>query len=146
MKTKEELYKWFFNKFDLCYVVIQGDKDKYYMYYDTQFIRQKKLSRVLGKEIVYPEKPNGTILFEQDWENKTLWCDYDNIWSYLELNYSNMYQDIKELISWMLQKHDKLRVLTMEDNSTILLQALQEHDKLRVLTPTKMRVLEPKTR
>ena len=137
-KTKEELYKWFFNKFESCYVVEHEDnKGNFYMYYDEQFIRQKKMVRILDsdEEIVYPSKPSGKVLFEQDWKNENLWCDYDEIWSYLETNYSSNYDEIRELITWMLKEHEKLSVLTPSIAHSNVSFGLKEHEKLSVLTP-----------
>ena len=114
-KSKEELYKWFWKKFDSCYLVEHEDhKGDYHMYYDEQFLRQKKLVRILDgdEEIVYPSKPCGKVLFYQDWKNKYLWCDSTEIWTHFQVNYSPNYNDVRELITWMLEEHDKLSVLT----------------------------------
>ena len=135
-KSKEELYKWFFKKFNSCHLVEHSDKkEKIYMYYDEQFIRQKKMARILDEEIVYPSKPKGKVLFEQDWKNERMWCDYDEIWSYFKTNYSDNHQEIKDLIGWMLKEHDKLSVLTPTQRIVINNSLLKEHDKLSVLTP-----------
>ena len=137
-KTKEELYKWFWNKFNSCYLVEHTyNKGNYYMYYDEQFLRQKKMARILDEEIEYPTKPNGTFLFQQDWKNKWLRCDYTEIWSYLEDNYSSNYKENKDLIVWMLEEHDKLSVLTPKKKLVRSSLKLEEHDKLSVLTPIK---------
>ena len=137
-KSKEELYKWFWMKFDSCYLVEQSDyKGNYLMCYDEQFLRQKKLERIIDgdEEIVYPTKPSGKVLFQQDWEYGWFRCDYDEIWSYLETNYSSNSDEVKELITWMLEEHDKLSVLTPDGESEVYLRWLEEHDKLSVLTP-----------
>ena len=48
MKSKEDVYKWFWDKFDSCYFVEHEDyKGNFYMYYDEQFLRQKKLARII---------------------------------------------------------------------------------------------------
>ena len=136
-KTKEELYKWFWKKFDSCYLVeLVDNKGNYYMYYDEQFLRKKKLSRIIGdEEIIYPTKPKGRVLFFQDWKNERLWCDYKEIWSYFEINYIDNHQEIKDLITWMLEEYDKLSVLTPKPSHINFFNLLEEYDKLSVLTP-----------
>ena len=68
--TKEELSKWFLNKFNSCYPVIHKDYPEIiFMFYDEQFLRQKKLSRVLDEELIYPSTVKGKCLFKLDYEN-----------------------------------------------------------------------------
>ena len=65
--NKEEITKWFWNKFYSCYPAKHQDyPHKIFMFYDEGFIRQKKLSRIVGEPIEYPSKINGICLFEQD--------------------------------------------------------------------------------
>ena len=133
-KSREEILKWFLNKFDSCYLVEHSDnKGDYFMYYDEQFLRQKKLARILDDEIVYPTKPSGKVLFYQDWKNERLWCDYNEIYSYLETNYSDNSDEIRDLIIFMLEEHDKLSVLIPLANYLDQVQWLEEHDKLSVV-------------
>jgi len=64
--TKEELSKWFLNKFNSCYPVKHKDHPEIiFMFYDEQFLRQKKLSRVLDEELIYPStvKVKGKCLY-----------------------------------------------------------------------------------
>jgi hypothetical protein len=134
--TKEEIQIWFRNKFNSCYGVLHEDfPESIFMYYDPQFIRQKKLSRIVGEEIEYPIKPTGICLFEQDYKNGYLYTDYGEITSVFYKNYSNNWLEIKELISTMLKEYSKLQVLTppilFEGNTTML----KEYSKLQVLTP-----------
>ncbi len=84
--TKEELKKWFLNKFNNCYKVKHCDYPKrIYYFYDEQFIRQKKLSRIVGEEIIYPTEVKGICLFEHDMLNEFFFCD-DYIWSFFKTN------------------------------------------------------------
>ena len=111
--TKEELKDWFWDKFNSCYLVKHNDyPNSVFMFYDTNFVRSKKLANILDKEVEYPKEPKGKCLFELDFKNKYLFCDYDNIWTFLELNYSINYQEIKKLIKYWLEEHNKLKVLT----------------------------------
>ncbi len=55
--NKEELSKWFWNKFNSCYPVKHEDfTESIFMFYDEQFLRQRKLYRVLDEELIYPSK------------------------------------------------------------------------------------------
>ena len=86
--TKEELNIWFRNKFNNCYPVTHDDyPESIFMFYDPLFIRQKKLSRIVGEEIEYPSKPTGICLFEQDHKNGWFRMNYDEITSFFYKNY-----------------------------------------------------------
>ena len=136
--TKEEIQIWFRNKFNSCYGVVYEDcSESIFMYYDPQFIRQKKLVRILGEEIEYPEKVAGKCLFEQDYKNGYLFMNYDEITSFFYENYSNNWLEIKELISTMLKEDSKLQILTP---GAIILKntdELKEDSKLQILTPLR---------
>ena len=114
---KEELKIWFINKLNSCYLV---KHDKYdnsiLMVYDKNYNRERKLGRILGKEISEPNFDEGVVLFKQDWDNDYLWCNYGEIWSFFEANYSNNYMKIKELISDILKDTTKCEVLTPCNN------------------------------
>lgn len=83
--NKEELTNWFWNKFNFCYPVQHKEyKENYILCHDKIFIRQMKMCRIIGKEIKYPEKSSGKILFYLDYKNGYLVCDYKEIWSFLK--------------------------------------------------------------
>ena len=135
MKTKD-LSKWFWNKYYSCYKVKHQDyPESVFLFYDPQFIRQRKLARITGESIEYPLKPSGICLFEQDWKNEYLWCKTNVIWSFFEKEYSSNYNNIQSFIKELLEEHDKLNVLTPTLYSIGGSNALEEHDKLNVLTP-----------
>ena len=116
--TKEKINKWFCNKFNSCYPVLHEDyPESIFMFYDEQFFRQKKLSRVLNEEISYPSEVKGICLFERDYKNGYFWCDHDNIWSFFEHNYSSNFSDVQLLIKSLLKEHGKLNVLTPKGTS-----------------------------
>ena len=134
--NKQEITKWFKNKFDNCYwVTNENYPDSIFMYYDEQFIRQKKLSRVLGEEIEYPEKPSGKLLFEQDYKNEYFWINYDEITSFFYSNYSNSWLDVREIISDRLKEASKMKVLTPLIYADVFEPELKEDSKTKVLTP-----------
>jgi len=138
--NKEELKKWFINKYNSCYPIIHEDYPKsIFMFYDPQFIRQKKLSRILGEEIEieYPIKPNGICLFELDYENGCFCMNYDEITKNLYNNYLTNWLDVKEFISVWLQNNTKMKVDTKLKVLLTLFHYLQLKDdtKLKVLTP-----------
>ena len=135
--TKEEIQIWFRNKFNSCYGVVYEDcSESIFMYYDPQFIRQKKLSRILGEEIEYPIRPTGICLFEQDYKNGYLFMNYDEITSFIYENYSNNWLEIKELISIMLKDDSKLQILTPMELFPKPNTQLKDDSKLQLLTPT----------
>lgn len=102
--SKEELSKWFWDKFNSCYPIKHKDYPKsIFMIYDEQFLRQRKLARVLDEEIIYPTV-KGKCLFRQDYKNNVLWCNYDEIWLFFERNYSPNYIDIRSLITNLLEE------------------------------------------
>ncbi len=81
--TKEELKNWVLYKYNNCYKAKNHTQSTFY-FYDEQFIRQKKLSRIVGKEIVYPSEVKGICLFEYDPNYETLYCNKKEIWNFLE--------------------------------------------------------------
>jgi len=110
--NKDELKKWFWNKFNSCYPFINKDYPKsIFMYYDPKFVRELKLCRLTGQEFVYNSKPSGICLFELDYKNEWFNIDYYEITSFLEEYYSSDYQEIRELIDSWLIENVKLRVL-----------------------------------
>ena len=133
--NKEELSKWFWNKFNSCYPVVHKDYPKnIFMIYDEQFLRQKKLARVLNEDVIYPNKVTGKCLFCQDYKNNYFRCHYDEIWSFFKENYSRNYTDIQSLIKSLLEEHDKLQVLTPCQYFLRNKMWLEEHDKLHLQT------------
>ena len=110
--TKDELKIWFWDKFNSCYILNHSIyPDSIYMIYDINFIRTKKLANILNKEVEYTTEIKGDCLFEQDFNNECLWCNYREIWSFFEQYYSSNYQEISDLIKGWLEEHDKLKVL-----------------------------------
>ncbi len=135
--NKEELKKWFWNKFNSCYKVKHSDyPESIYYFYDEQFIRQKKLSRIVGgQELEYPSEVKGICLFEQDSKNGCLYCKYNEIWSFFETNFSPNYSEIQSFIKNLLEEHDKLSVSIPDTLTSVNGCDLEEHDKLSVSIP-----------
>ena len=52
--------------------------------------------------------------FELDEEIDRLWCQYDRVWSFFETNYLPKYSDIKLIIKSLMERHYKLRGLTLK--------------------------------
>jgi hypothetical protein len=150
--NKEELQIWFRNKFNSCYAVTHDDyPESIFMYYDEQFIRQKKLSRIVGETLEYPSKPSGKCLFEQDYKNGYLYVDYNEITSFFKLNYSSNWLEIRELISTWLKEDTELKVLRPKYFDTHIIPLLKEDTELKVLTPSspismkcELKVLTPR--
>lgn len=170
--TKEKCINWFWDKYNSCYPVIHSDYPKsIFMFYDHQFIRKLKLSKISGIKVELPKTIKGICLFEIDWENKRFWYKYVEIYQFLYNNYNNNYQIIIGFIKDRLQEADKiLAPYTLYYNHTHLLQdadkltphahwlhqmpvlqqdtdnlVLQETDKLEILTPGYLESLTPLT-
>ena len=113
--NKDELIKWFWDKFNSCYLVKHEDyPESIFMYYDPQYIRKLKLANISREKINKTDKTDitGFCLFQQDWKNKIFYYDYNEIWGYLYSNYSIKYDEIQQFISDKLSEHSKMSVLT----------------------------------
>jgi hypothetical protein len=134
--NKDEMIKWFLEKFNSCYLVKHDDlPESLFMYYDPQFVRKLKLANISGEKINKTDI-TGICLFEQDWKNKIFYYDYYEIWNYLYYNYSNKQAGIQQFISDRLKEHSKMSVLTPKHNKCFFGLLLMEHSKFSVLTPT----------
>ena len=134
--TKEELTIWFWNKFNSCYPVGHDDyPDNIYWYYDDKYIRKIKLCKINNQEIILPIKVNGICLFRQDLKNKSLWCNYDEIWSFFKQNYKDNYNEIQSIIKEILSDTTKLNVYTPIRSFNIEPGLLSDTTKLNVYTP-----------
>jgi len=133
----KKLKKWFLDKFNSCYPVIHENyPNRIFMLYDEQFLRQKKLARILDEELVYPTDFKGKCLFQQDYINHNFWCDYDEIWTFLYKNYSTKYSDIQKFIKKLvieLQTFDEIKL-----GSKRIQIPLKEHDKMQLLKPKRV--------
>ena len=110
--TEQELKIWFLDKINSCYCVKQNDFDDiYFMIYDINFIRAKKLANILNKNIEYPTEVKGVCLFRQDFDSESLLCDYNRVWMFFLSNFSRNDQEINDLIKGWLEEHDKLKIL-----------------------------------
>ena len=107
----------------------------FFMIYDINFIRAKKLANIINKDVEYPTEVKGVCLFEQDLKNEWLCCDYEKIWTFFKNNYSGNSQEISDLIKGWLEEHNKLKILTPMYLYFHQFSMLEEHDKLKVLTP-----------
>ena len=68
---------------------------------------------------VHPDFPHRTLwykedgwCFEQDEKNGTLWCQYNRVWSFFEIEYGGNYVDIQSIIRNLMKRHYNLRGLT----------------------------------
>ena len=135
MIETNDLITWFNNLFNNCYYVKHDDHpDSIFMFYDLRYVRKIKLSQITGKPITQPKNITGVCLFEQDWKNSYLWCKYNEIWKYLEDNYSSKYNDIQSFIKDRLEEHTKMNVLTVCVHEMNMYELLEEHTKMNVLT------------
>ena len=114
---KEELKEWFWYRFNSCYRIEHHKiKGNYLFYYNKAYNRKKKIQSLLGNEIeeIYPTEKlsDSKILFYLDYKNGWFNCDYEEIWSFFEENYSSNDLEIRDLIKGLLEEYTKLRSLT----------------------------------
>ena len=84
--NEKELKEWFWDKFNSCYRIYDKPTKNFYMIYDIDYIRAKKLANILNKEVQYPTEMKGVCLFNITYSNNYFWCDYENIYSFLRNN------------------------------------------------------------
>jgi hypothetical protein len=134
--TEQELKIWFFDKLCSCYPAKQDDiPDSIFWVYDEQFIRKMKLCKINNQKVKLPNKVNGICLFEQDTENRYLYCKTNEIWSVFILNYSNKYLDIQKLIKGWLEETNKLNLYTPNGGGIFRFTELEDTNKLNLYTP-----------
>ena len=134
--NKQELQEWFYEKLFNCYwVKHKTDPNIKYLVYDKQFIRDCKLSSVLGGNITFPTEHIGDVLFRRDLKNKIFYCDYDIIWSFLMSNYQNNYNEIRDLVKGFLGEIDKNSAYTPIDIVVMYVSDLGDIDKNSAYTP-----------
>lgn len=108
----KELINWFNEYFDNCYNVKHDDYPwSIFMYYDKNFVRQQKLAKLDGKNIIKHDI-TGVFLFEQNWENNTLRCNYNLIWSYFTKYNILIYDDIQSTINFIIKDRPIINNLT----------------------------------
>ena len=111
--VKDKLREWFYEKLFNCYrVKHKTDPNVKFLVYDKQFIRDCKLSILVGDDIVFPKEHTGDVLFEQNLKNKIIYCNYDIIWSFFKSNYNDNYNEIKNLITGFLGEVDNFKEYT----------------------------------
>ena len=132
--TKEKLSDWFITKFKSCYPVKHDDySGSIFWFYDEQFVRKLKLYKVNNEELTSQTEIKGRCLFEQDLKNGYLWCDYKNIWSFFENNYTNNYTEIQSLITEILLQTNNMSVFTPEKYFFDLDSILSDTNSLKIL-------------
>ena len=113
--TEEQLKIWLLDKYNSCYPVKHDNvPNSIYMYYYPNFIRAKKLANILNKEIEYPTEVKGVCLFHIDYDDMVFWCDYTNIWSIINDNYSIDYIVVRYFIKDCLKSKIKLNELQIK--------------------------------
>ena len=130
--TKEELIIWFCDKFNSCYPVTHSDyPESIFWFYDEKFIRKLKLYKLNNQKITLPSIVRGICLFEED--SKYCWfnCNYDEIWSFLYVNYSSDYTDVQSFIKNILKDSNKFNVFTPYNVFTSYFDMKLQYDKLK---------------
>ena len=109
MFENKELIYWFNNYFDNCYNVVHCDfPGSVFMFYDINYVRQKKLAKLDGKEPPIKTDITGECLFQIDLKNSFFRCDYEKIYCYLKNNYNFDFYHYNLFIKDRLKKYPKL--------------------------------------
>ena len=136
--NKEELTKWFWNKFNSCYPVTHIDfPDSVFWFYDEKIMRKLKLCEINKTEINKTEfkiKFKNNCLFEHDTRNKYLYCDYLEIWKIVEDNYEFSYREIQDTIHNILNENEKLKGCSPLKRNIIWYSYMNDN-KLNMYTP-----------
>jgi len=139
--TKQEAEIWFWNKFYSCYFVQNiNNPEKIFMFYNEQYARQIKLSKLLKNNIKIPNKITGICLFELDFKNKNLCYSTDDIFYFLYCNYKSDYNVVYNLIHNKLKKINnlnKLRPIFGLYNSKLL----KNHDNLNIINQSDINLI-----
>ena len=99
--SEQELKEWFWDKYNNCYMIMDGNTKNYYLFYDKNFLRKLKLAKLKGEKINYPHRSYKEASFFVDNFYGFFKVSAD-IWSVFETNYSQSYSDVKYLIwSWL---------------------------------------------
>lgn len=141
--TKEQLKQWFWNKFQSCYCVKHDNfPDHIFMVYDKQFLRKIVINSILYKPIEYPKKVKGFCLFHLDYKNNRIWCDYDEIWTFLNKNYSYDHRKIQSIIKGWLSDLGLTSFTPMNEIKSLIIDS-SEADKMHMLNaaPTNLKLI-----
>ena len=130
---EQELIDWFNNYYDNCYYVKHNDfPESLFMFYDINYARQLKLAKLEGIDYVEKTEVTGVCLFEQDWKNNWLRCNFDLIWGYLCDNYSYNYDNNMIFLIERLEEHSM--ILNPNPSVWLNINQLLEHSKLNIIT------------
>jgi len=140
--NKKELIKWFCDKFNSCYSVKHDDyPDVILWFYDETYIRKLKLYKLNKQENILPNKVKGICLFRQDTRKKIFWCNYNEIWEFLEDNYKDGdYNEIQLLIKNVLSNNIELKEYDPKLTDIISSRIISNNEKLSSCYPASMRV------
>ena len=93
--------EFFFKILNECYLVTNDSyPDSIFYIYDKQAIRQKKLNRILNRNITNFNIKNGELIFKQDYKNNVFWVS-ENLWEkFLFLEYNQIQTLIR---TWIIE-------------------------------------------
>ena len=120
--TKDELKIWFWDKFNSCYYIkCESEPNVFYMFYDINYIRAKKLAIILNKDVEIPKDIIGIPLFEINYKYGTFWCHIEEIWEFLQKHLRNSLY-VRSFIKEYLNENGILNITP--DFRRILIQEL----------------------
>ena len=119
--TKEEFKNKFWTEYNSCYPIYKDDN--IYMIYDKSFVRQRKLSRVLGYEIEIPTKIEGDLLFIID--TKLNFLKYDILFLTYIRNFLSNILYTNDLIKELISENSTLKSLTPFAVTTLSMEGIK---------------------
>ena len=122
--TEAQLKIWFDDKFKSCYYIkCESEPNVFYMFYDINYIRAKKLAIILNKDVEIPKYIIGIPLFEINYKYGTFWCNIEEIGHFLQIHLRNSL-DVRSFIKEYLNENGILNITP--DFRKILIQELYE--------------------
>lgn len=130
--TKNEIKLFFCNKFNNCYTVAHSDyPNRIFLFNDEKIIRKMKLCKI-NKQYFLSTKIYGTCIFDIDIRHKSIYCDYNEIWSYFEKDYL-LYDDTQLVISNILKEKYKIEFTPYKRYMTSINHIILAKHKLKHL-------------
>ena len=112
--TNQELTCWLRNEYNSCYQITNDNGDIEF-YFNEQYLRILKLSRIKGESVNKLESKyhsQDKCLFELDLKNEDFWYSYINIYVFLKKNIEDKDINISEFVGGVLLTDTKYQSFT----------------------------------
>ena len=110
---KEAAREFILNKMKESFLFRRSDSSQFIYYiWDRQAVREKKLCRLINKEIEFKPGKNSMLLFEVNYKDNEFWFDNKKIYQVLKEKYLLNLQEVSDLFKDILKQDNKLKCLT----------------------------------